>query len=398
MPRGARVIVFNCDEGFAPSLRADLLSVDGLKIVAELDDATLLGSAIDEFSADAAIIHLDPVPQALLTVAGELAAARPDVALFAISRTTDAELILAAMRAGFREFLTKPLDRQQLMRAVEKVALTSEERGKQGKLITVIGSVGGAGASTIAINLAVELATMAPGKVALVDLDFRYGQVATMLDIQPSFTIADLCATGEQIDPQMIEKGLVKHDVGVHVLARPNHFSQADRITASQCTGVLTVLQDMYDLVVVDGPNRFDHSGGRAVLDMADLNLLVIQLVVTSIRNTHRMLEEMQAGGYNLDRVKLVCNRHGLESGRLELEHVEATLNRKVFAAIPDDWRTVSSAVNMGEPLAASGPRTRVRQAVRELAERICAPGDDQAKKQPARRSGGLFGKIFADS
>src|SRR5690606_6238009 len=141
-------------------------------------------------------------------------------------------------------------------------------------------------------------------------------------DLQADYTIADLTDTPEQLDSNIIDKAMVKHSSGVHLLARPNSFSQADHITAAHCVAVLSTLQQMYEYVVVDGPSRFDP-GGQAVLDLADVNLLVLQLLVTSVRNVHRMLEELRDGGYNLSRFQLLCNRVGRDSSHLCVEHVE---------------------------------------------------------------------------
>jgi pilus assembly protein CpaE len=190
----------------------------------------------------------------------------------------------------------------------------------------------------------------------------------------------------------MVERAMVKHSTGVHVLARPNQFSQVNHITAAHCASVLSTLQQMYEYVVVDGPNRFD-AGGMAVLDLADTNLLVVQLLVPSVRNVHRMLDELRGGGYNLSRFKLVCNRVSRESAYLEVSHVEKTLNMKVEYQIPDDWKTVIGSVNVGVPLLDCAPKSSVRAAFRQMAQSILCPQEAAVENA---RSGGLLGRIFS--
>ncbi len=396
MASGTRVIVFNADEDHAPSLRSDLLSIEGVKIVAEVDEVSLLPAAVNQFACDVLIVHLDPQPEVVLHVATQVAEERSDLPVFGISDSKDQQLLLKALRAGFREFLDKPLDVTQLAQALSRVAQHRPASSRTGKLVSVIGSIGGAGATTTATNVAVELCQLTKAQVALVDLDFRFGQVATFLDVQPNFTIADLCETVEQCDQAMIEKAMVKHATGVHVLARPNHFAQAEQISAAHCAGVLSALQELYDYVVVDGPCRYDN-GGKAVLDMADVNLLVVQLLVTSIRSTDRVLSELGRAGYNLERMKLVCNRVGRESGHLSQEHVEATLDRQIFHSIVEDWKAVCSAINMGEPLLTSAAKSKVRQGFRELAEKVRSPGQTGAENEGTKKSGGLLSKLFSD-
>jgi pilus assembly protein CpaE len=409
MRRNIRAIVSNADESYASILRALLLGCEGVHIVAEVDDLAMLGPAVAQFPCDLLVVHLDPSPEASIAFVGQVLAGRPDLPAFAISQCSDGKVILTAMRAGMREYLTKPVEKEQVRAAIDRVCQQVASRSEPGCLISVMSSVGGAGATTIAANLAVELAgfsgTEGPS-VALVDLDYRFGQIATLLDVQPQYSMADLCDTPEHLDPQLLARVMVRHSSGVDVLARPPHFKQAEMITAAHCAAVLSGLQDLYKYVVVDGPTRFDV-GAKSVLDLAAMQFIVIQLLVPSVRNVHRILEELGNNGYNLDRVKLICNRLGRESGYLEREHVETTLDRPIFFAFPDDWKAVSDSVNIGVPLAQSAAKSRIRQAFAELAELIHKASSEAVEDAAARpeseraaaagkKGGGLLSKIFS--
>jgi pilus assembly protein CpaE len=393
MRQSVRVIVFNADEEYSAALRGNLLSIPGVQIVAEVDEVTLIEQAVAHFPSEVLVVHLDPMPEVVLPAASAVASAHPGLAVFVVTASTDGQYVLAAMRAGVKEFLTKPIDRDLLTKALGKVLVQSESLQERGSLISVLGTVGGVGASTVAVNLAVELAGFARKRpVALVDLDFRYGQLGTMLDLQPDYTIADLCDTPEKIDTGVIEKAMVKHNSGVHLLARPNQFGQADQITAAHCAAVLSALQQMYEYVVVDGPSRYDP-GGLAVLDLADTNLLVIQLLVTSVRNVHRMLDELRGGGYNMDRFHLICNRVERDAAHLEINHVEETLKKPVAHQLPDDWKAVSSAINMGLCLKEYAPKSKLRAAVHELAEKIVEP--ERSEESSGGSKGSLFSRLL---
>lgn len=396
MSAGVRVILFTAQEDYAVSLRQAVLGVDGVKIVAEVDDTILLAQATERFNADVVLVDLDPLPDEVLPVAGALAMERPDLSVFAVSESSDGQLILSAMRTGISEFLTKPIDVELLRLGMEKVVAHRKDTRVDGKLITLIGSAGGVGATTIACNLAVELADLVgANKVALVDLDYRFGQVATLLDVQPSYTIADLTESAEQVESSVIESAMVHHGSGVHVLARPNDFAQADMITAAHCVGVLSALQQMYEYVIIDGPTRFDM-GTKAVLDIADLNLLVIQLLVTSVRNVHRIVDEMRMVGFNMDRVKIIANRVGKESGIISAEYVKETLNHEIYCSLPDDWPSASGSINMGVPLIQEYGKSKIRLGVRDLAERIHQPEQQGAGSSAGKGVGGLLSKMFS--
>jgi len=392
MAQAVRVIFFCADSNTAPDLRKRVTSLRQIRIVAELDEPSLLGHAVSQFPCELVIADLDQCPDVLLECIGQLKQSLPDLPVVAVSSNTDGTLVLRAMRAGIKEYLLKPLAPAELDEALKRTLIVKEKTKQPGKLISVMGSAGGVGASTLAVNLGVELAGMVDPehKVAVVDLDFRFGQVGTMLDLHSQFTIADLCTTPEQLDPQMIHKAWVKHESGIYVLTRPHNFGQAEMISAAHCASVLTGLQEMCDYVVVDGPTRHDP-GGRTVLDAADFNLMVIQLLVTSVRNTSRMLHELSTQGFNTDRIQFVCNRVGRESAHLEISHVEQTLNRTMMVTIPDDWKSVSSSINIGKPLKSEYDRTKVRLAVQGLARMIHSP--DAADSEAAK--GGLLGKLF---
>ncbi|MFH1746236.1 MAG: division plane positioning ATPase MipZ [Planctomycetota bacterium] len=378
MSQVVRVIVVNTDEDAQAELRGFLLGIEGVKIVAEVDEPALLTQALDQFPAEALLIHLDPNPAAIMDAVTPLIEKHKDqIAAIAMSEDRNAELVVRAMRAGMREFLWKPFPPDQLGEILRRVGgKTGGIARRLGQLIPVVGTCGGVGVTALVTNLAVELAqlkewnsgAMRGGpRVAAVDLDLRFGQVAMFLDARATYTIADLCDTPERIEPQMIERVMVKHSSGVHVLAQPNDLERAERITAAQAAGALSALQEHYDFVVVDGPVRFDPTA-RAVLDMTDMCLMVLQLIVPSVRNADRILAEMGRSGYNLDRVALVCNRYGRDAGYLERSDVETTLGRKLTWLLPDDWRTSSSAVNVGTPLSEWAPKSKLRAGYQQIA------------------------------
>lgn len=402
MAQDLKFIVFNRDEEYSPELRAQLLKLESVKIVAEVDEPALLGQAVLQFNPDVLLVNLDPGPELILPIIGEVAAANSHVAVFAVSRSTEGSLILQAMRLGVKEFFPRPIDMDMLQEAAEKIASRRVETGHHGKLITVTGTSGGVGATTLATNLAVEFGQLATGKVTAVDLDFRFGQVATFLDVDPTYTLADLCQSAEQLDASTISRALTTHNCGINVLSRPLHFAEADAVTAAACVGVLSSLLQMNEYVVTDGPTRFDQSA-HSVFALSDLNILVVQLVVPSVRNALRIVDAMRQSGYNMDRTRIVCNRIGREAGHLSVQNVSETLGMDVFATVPDDWDSVSGAINLGEPLLSHSPKSKVRMAIQEIAARVHrqqSDADDKGSRDaaagPAKKS--LIGRIFANS
>jgi pilus assembly protein CpaE len=393
MARDVKFIILNGDENFGVEARETLLNIDGVKIVAEVDEPALLGQAVAQFPIDIVLANLDPAPESVLPIVGDVAAANPNVAVFASSQSTDGQLILKVMRLGIKEFFPVPLDGASLAEAVGKIAEGRVTTNSNGKLFTVMGAAGGVGSTMLTANLAIELSMLGNNGVTLVDLDYRYGQVATLLDVDPSHTLADLANSPEELEPTVLTKALAAHASGVKILARPNNFEEADNITAAACMGVFSTLLEMNDYVVADGPTRFDV-GGKSLLALSDCNLLIVQTLVPCVRNAMRIIDWMRQSGQNLDRTKVICNRVGRESAHLTVKNVSETLGLPVVATIPEDWSTVSSAINLGEPLSDHSPKSKVRTAIQEIAQSLHEPGGSDGEDSGSKK--GLIGRIFA--
>lgn len=393
MVRNIRFIVYSGDEEFMAEIRATLLQMDGVKIVAEVDEAALLGQAAQQFPCDVMLVDLDPTPETVLPMIGEVTRANRDLAIFAMSESSDGQLILKTMRTGVREFIPKPIEDNTLKEAIDRVSINRTDTQVQGKFICVIGTSGGVGTSLITTNLGVELAALAERDVTLVDLDYRYGQLAILLDVDPRYTIADLCSSPEALEAQVIGRALMKHSSGVQVLSRPNHLAEAESITAAACAGVFSSLTLLNEYVISDGPIRFDASA-KSVLALADITLLVVQQLVPCVRNAARIIEGLRENGFNLDRAKILCNRVGRSTAHLSVKDVTETLGLDLYATIPDDWETASGAMNLGEPLMTYGPKSKLRIAIQEIAERLHRPEPDADDK--SGRKQGLIGRIFA--
>ena len=399
-----KVIVFNTDAEFASSLRNQLHASREARIIAELTNPDELIPTTERLSPDVVIINLHPQPDPLLTLSSRLNQICQRVRVFAIAESDDPQLILTSMRAGMCEFLTKPIDDSELKLALSKVASSKPPGASKGRVLATVGSTGGCGATFMAVNIACELAHTCEQSAAIVDLDFCSGQVATYLDLTPSFTLGDLAETSETLDPQMLDRILSSHSSGVSVVARPTPLAQGRFLQTGKASeliaAVISILVDTYDYVILDGliPSDQNH---LSFLRMADHVLLVMNLLVPSIRNADRMLQAICQLGLagettpkdrvsapaesRSDPLLLTINRLGRDSGYLRVQDVEQTLHRKALAQIPDDWRTVSRSINAGEPLYLYAPKSKIRATLVELAERLAE--NDSGSSDPGGSS-----------
>ncbi|HUU82197.1 MAG TPA: AAA family ATPase [Phycisphaerae bacterium] len=386
-----RVLLFDLDAALAQQMKESIGGRSDVQIVEQVAGPSELAAAVERPPPDVVFANLDAAPGETLNVVAGLAKQHPAMRFFAVSARNDAELIVKAMRSGFSDVIRLPDERDRVGEVIDSVRQRPPEAEGGGKLIAVIGSAGGVGCTTLAVNLAVELARKCGRDVALVDLDFQFGHVATMLDLDIQHSVADLCGESKTLDHRVIQKAVQRHKSGVHVLPRPREFEEAGGLTAEDCGRLLEIMQEMYPYVLVDGPGRFDETG-RSILDVADWTLLVVQPLVTSARNARRMLQALQRYDFDPARIEVICNRVGGGLTHLNPEQLEKSLGHKILINIPDDWMSVSSAINLGEPLATSTPKSKVRAAVEELADAIM--GGVEASRE-AQGSTGLIGRLL---
>lgn len=333
----------------------------------------------------------------------------PTTTVIIISVQGESEYLREAMAAGARDYLIKPFSADDLINTIRRAYEMDAKRRarfapvpiaqrKTGKIVAVFSTKGGVGKTTIATNLAAELASHARKSVVLVDLDLQFGDVAIMLDSVPIRTIADI-AKEDEIDSELVEACLLTHKSGVRVLASPLRPEQAEIITAKHVEAILTLLAETYDFIIVDMPQGLNDIT-LAALDAADKILLVTTLELPAIKNARLCLEIMEALGYDQDKVKLVLNRSSRDIG-LSIEEMEKTLRRSVDVHIPSDGRVVVPSVNKGVPFVTSVPSARISQTIRDLARVVAAGDADDAAAAAlaggaARVAAGLAGGVAA--
>jgi pilus assembly protein CpaE len=273
-----------------------------------------------------------------------------------------------AMRAGVRECLTAPLDEAAILHVLEEAGgLNNVVSPSRGLVIVVMASKGGVGKTTVAVNLAIALKKLQAARVALVDGDLYFGDVATAMNIRPERTIYEM---SQALSAEIAERFLHRHESGVEVLAAPQRTALAGGIPAELFRDALSVLQGLYDLIVVDASaSSFDAM--LAALEVADLAVVLTTLDVVCLKDTsqlHEMLSQLRFPAQNL---LLVGNRVN-ERSSLSRRDAEKALGMKFAALVPADDKVIAST-NSGVPLIMSDPANPFAQQIRALAKTVMA-------------------------
>jgi len=336
-------------------------------VVAEAGGAQDLIDAVDSRRPGLAFVSADLELKGL-EVAGTLARRYPHLFIAMVSPRHDPDEIRRAMKVGARECLFEPVTEEQVLRVIsEAQELGQAGRGRMGTIVAVTSSKGGVGKSIIAANLAVALKQSGRGRVALIDGDLYFGDLASLLNLKPDRTIHDLNAA---LDADIADRFLLRHQTGIEVLAAPLRAEQAEEITPERFRAVIAVLQDLYDYLVVDVTvTGLDTM--LATLDVADLALVVSTLDVICLKDVSQMVEMLTRLRFPMQNLLLVGNRFD-ERLSVPPKDAERTLGVKFTAVLPREDRVILTA-NRGVPIIVEAPRIPFSQKIASLASMITA-------------------------
>jgi pilus assembly protein CpaE len=286
-----------------------------------------------------------------------------------------------AMRAGARDFLTKPLVPGDLLRAVREAARLPETRDPSGsgvfeaprgqraqRLIAVCGTKGGVGRSVIATNLAVALAGFA-GQVALVDANLESGDDHVLLNLVDTHNSIESLLGLSELDYDAIQQAIDPHETGLCLLRAPEHAERTSDYSFEFLSSVYVEMREHFDIVVVDVDSALTPAATAALL-LADRIVIVTTLEITAINRVKRLIETLQQHDIPSDRLALVCNRYdgGYQIRPVQMERL---LGRRFAVLLPDDVRTVVASVNRGEPLVLRYRRSPVAREIMRFAQRL---------------------------
>jgi pilus assembly protein CpaE len=361
-------------------------------IISDLSEFTTYDMNSRNFKAqesyDLLILETGEDPKKELQFANTMKTSEKVRHVFLTSSNKNPDILIEALRIGVKEFFSQPINKDDIRSAILKVkAYKNSQRvadplKKKGKIINVLGSKGGVGTTTVAINLAVSLKeSVGAPSVVLIDLKPLFGEISVNLNIEPLFSWLEVIKNISRLDSTYLMGILARHASGVYVLPAPIEFTDDYMAYPQALSTLLKLMQTMFDYIVIDSGQSLDEYS-RVVMKITDKVLLVFVLSLPCIINLKRFMNTFRKQSYlDMEKVEIVANRVHKNTD-ITIKDAEESLQRKIMSSIPNVYKLSMSAINEGKPLYSLAQGTEIWGKFRELASALLENDESMQKKR----------------
>ncbi|HEU0119798.1 MAG TPA: hypothetical protein VFQ91_04675 [Bryobacteraceae bacterium] len=359
--------------------------------VVELQGYPLDGN-LGDLGRAGAICFLDLITDedAGLQSLAKIVETQPDIPIVSLVPGSNPQLILQALRAGAKDFLTQPFTSDQFRTVIDKLAqLIPDLVAEQGRVISVIPAKGACGASTLSFNLAMQLKRAGSARTLLADLDPVTGTLAFQMKLKPGFSFLDILNQGAGLDAD-VWRGVVQTYAGLEILLSPhNPVDGAQEMGDTRL--ILDFARKLYDNVVADFGNAYGEWTLSAVKN-SDEVFLVTTNELPALQAAQRVISYYEHHGISRQRIRLIINRFNRDVG-LTKEMIETALQSDIYQIIPSDYESVQRALLDGKSIQ---PSSAIGKAVSQMADRILGLDvEKQRKKAEKARANGALSGLF---
>ena len=369
-----RLHIIDQDDNSRNHIKACLsgLSVEIAGEHSDFDDAF---EKIKKSDLDIVIVNLATSIEKALEISEKITKMLPMVALFVIGPETTSELIIRSMRVGAREYFSHPVQKGELGQAVESILDAKKQRareeGKMGKVITVFGTKGGVGTTTVATNLAIALGKKSKLDIVLLDLNLQLGNAVLFLNAKPQYSLVDVAKNLDSIDTGIFKKTLPKSPDGIYVLAGPQRVEDSEYFDAQHFKRIIDIMRSLFPYIVIDTQTVFNELSIKA-MDESDHLFVISNLEFPTIYNTKNCLELFNRMGYAKNKVQIIINRCPKEDDVL-LNDLEKIYSYPITLKIPNhQYDDLIYPINYGTPIVLRQPKAKISQKITEMAEELC--------------------------
>ena len=348
-----------------------------------LDD---LAVSLERNKAAAVIVDIDPQPDQMLDDLETIVNRNLGTRFIAISTHDRSDLMVQAMQAGVRHFMTKDKIKTDLLPVVQRLApATGSRNGWHGSVVTVLSAGGGCGATTCSINLANELHLLTTKPTLLVDMDCSYGAAAGYLGVTARYGIADILASSDRIDAQLIRSTAVPHNEHLHVLASPAtvDLDAPMSLAYEHLNRLLQKARESYAFTVVDAP-RVSLEAAAALSNASLMTYIVLQMNVENIRVARALNAGLVKRGVPAELIMPLVSRYRGRREMISMDDAKRAIGSTQIGYLNNDYKGVLASNNFGKPMAENAPRSALRLDLQNLAKTL------QNASTAAKKAGAL--------
>ena len=354
----------------------------------EADSLEFVAIAIDETDEDDLVLLGEII--ALANARG--------IKVILIAEDVSPSALHQLLRQGAHEFVPYPLPEGELMAAIERLQKEEEAAAEpahspfnntqpagDGVLLAVQPIAGGTGATTLAVNLAWELATVEkhnPPRVCLIDLGLQTGSVATYLDLPRRDVVYEMWADTDAMDEDIFKQALTTFEDKLWALTAPTDMLPLDLISSEDVSRVLELARTHFDYVIVDMPSTLVQ-WTETVLTSAQVYFCTLELDMRSAQNALRLKRALKSEDLPVEKLRYCLNRAPKFtdlSGKSRVKRLGESLEIGIEVQLPDGGRQVTQSGDQGTPLAASAAKNPLRKEIAKLASSLHELGKNEAE------------------
>ncbi|MGF1752802.1 AAA family ATPase [Vibrio makurazakiensis] len=300
-----------------------------------------------------------------------------EASLIVFGNESDNGALKIALRIGAGDFVSEKATITELMPLLKNVAEEKIANRSMGELYVFLNSKGGCGASTLALNTALQIAHEHKEEVLLLDLDLQFGVIADYLNVNPTYGMSDAIESVADLDEISLHGMVTKHSSGLHMLSFRHENNSEDYEQAQNLGKLLPTLREFYPYVIIDLSRGIDNTFS-SVLAPATKVFLITQQNLVAIKNSTRIAKVLSFEyGLPKEHIELIINRYEKRQS-IKIKDIEQTLGGVTIHVIPNDFKVAIESANLGKPFIESRRSSSISKSVIEFSHTISHIEDEK--------------------
>lgn len=298
-------------------------------------------------------------------------------ALIVFGDEADTASLKMALRLGASDYLSRLVELNELYPLLKLTAEDKVANKKMGALTLFINSKGGSGATTLATNTALELASYTQSNVLLIDLNMEFSDAADYLNSHPKYTINDVIDSMSDLDELSLDGLIYKHGSGLNYLSFNQDTPGDNYQYAEKVSKLLPILRQYYAHIIIDMSqgieNRFQQ-----IVSPATHVFLVMQQNITSVKHASSYARRLEFDyGLRNEQIELIVNRYEKKSS-IALKDIETTIPGKPIHIVPNNFQLAMECANLGSPIVQAKKSSAIKSALAAISHTLEDPVEEK--------------------